>query len=470
MDPKDQPNRPRATPFATLAEVRAAIDEGDARIVKLLADRRACALEAARFKSAAGGVKDAAREEQVVAKVRVLAEREGIEPDLVETLYRDMMAGFVRVEQTTGDHAGPATVENRNVASFDAIATPEEAKQRVRLTPRAAATVVKGRATVEAILDGKDPRLFVVVGPCSIHDPEAGLEYARRLRALADEVSDTLYLVMRVYFEKPRTSLGWEGFTTDPHLDGSFRIKEGMERARRFMLDVNELGVPVGTEALDPIAPHYRGDLVAWTAIGARTSESQTHRNLASGLSTPVGFKNGTDGDVEVAAHAVVSASRPHAFLGINDQGRSAVIRTLGNPYAHVVLRGGGGRPNFDSVSVALAEQALAQLGVRQRLVIDCSHANSWKRPELQPLVIREIVNLVRDGNRSICGVMVESFLEPGQQPIPADLSQLRYGCSITNPCLGWDDTVAAIRMARERLRELVAERGGQGTPRDSGP
>jgi 3-deoxy-7-phosphoheptulonate synthase len=232
-----------------------------------------------------------------------------------------------------------------------------------------------------------------------------------------------------------------------------------MEKARKFMLEVNELGLPVGTEALDPIAPHYRGDLVAWTAIGARTSESQTHRNLASGLSTPVGFKNGTDGDIEVAANAVVSAAQPHAFLGINDQGRSAVIRTRGNPYGHVVLRGGGGRPNFDSVSISLAEQALSKANVPRRLVVDCSHANSWKKPELQPLVVRDVVNQLRDGNESIVGLMLESFLEPGNQPMPADPSKLRYGCSVTDPCLGWEDTVATLRTARERLREVVAAR-----------
>ena len=230
-----------------------------------------------------------------------------------------------------------------------------------------------------------------------------------------------------------------------------------MERARRFLLDVSELGLPIGTEALDPIAPHYRGDLVTWTAIGARTSESQTHRNLASGLSTPVAFKNGTDGSMEGAVNAVRSASRPHAFLGINDQGRSAVIRTRGNAYGHLVLRGGGGRPNFDSVSVSLAEQALARAGLPLRIVIDCSHANSWKRPELQPLVVRDVVNQLRDGNRSIVGLMMESFLEPGNQPIPADLSQLRYGCSVTDPCLGWDTTEETLRETRERLRGVVA-------------
>jgi 3-deoxy-7-phosphoheptulonate synthase len=302
--------------------------------------------------------------------------------------------------------------------------------------------------------------LLVLVGPCTVHDTVAALDYARRLRALAGEISDTVVLVMRVFFEKPRSSLGWEGFTHDPQLDGSFRIKQGMEEARRFLLQVNELGLPVGTEALDPVAPHYRGDLVTWTGIGAGTSESQIHRNLASGVSSPVGFKNGTDGDVEGAINGIVAARRPHAFLGINDQGRSAVIRTRGNRYTHLILRGGE-RPNFDSVSVSMAEQALARAGVPVRIVVDCSHANSWSRPELQPLVARDVVNQIRDGNRSIFGLMLESFIETGSQPIPEDRSQLRYGCSVTDPCLGWDDTARTLREVRDRLRDVVAARRG---------
>jgi 3-deoxy-7-phosphoheptulonate synthase len=373
----------------TLRDVRASIDDVDQRIVALLAERRGLALQDARFKSAADGVKDPAREEQVVANVRALADEEGIEPDLVETLYRDMIAGFVRVELASGGHRAAPTIENLNVAAFDAMLPPEEVKLRIPVSERAARTVVEGRRTLEAILERRDPRLAVIVGPCSIHDTVAGLDYARRLRGLADELSDTLFLVMRVYFEKPRTSVGWEGLTNDPQMNDSFRVKEGMERARRFLLEVSDLGLPTGTEALDPISPHYRGDLVTWTAIGARTSESQTHRNLASGLSTPIGFKNGTDGEVDGAVNAILASARPHAFLGINDQGRSSVIRTRGNRYGHLVLRGGGGRPNFDSVSVAIAEQALAKAALPQTIVIDCSHANSWKKPELQPLVVR---------------------------------------------------------------------------------
>jgi 3-deoxy-7-phosphoheptulonate synthase len=349
--------------------------------------------------------------------------------------------------------------ENLNVAAFDLMPSPDEVKERLPLTDPAARTVLEGRRAVEAILDGRDRRLFAVVGPCSIHDPAAGVDYARRLCRLAAEVSETMFVVMRVYFEKPRTSVGWKGFINDPYMDDSFRVNEGMEKARRFLLDVNELGMPAGTEALDPIAPQYYGDLVAWTAIGARTSESQTHREMSSGLSTPVGFKNGTDGDIEAAVNAIVSAGRPHAFLGINGQGRTAIIRTRGNRYGHVVLRGGGGRPNFDTVSISLAEQALQRAGLPLNIAVDCSHANSWKKPELQPLVLRDVVHQIREGNTSVVGFMVESFIEAGNQPIPADLSRLRYGCSVTDACVGWDTTVEMLRGADQVLREILPRR-----------
>jgi len=349
--------------------------------------------------------------------------------------------------------------DNLNVLSFDEMPSPDEINARAPLTELAAETVVKGRRAIEAILDGRDPRLFAIVGPCSIHDPVAGIDYARRLRKLGDELADVFVFVMRVYFEKPRTAVGWKGLINDPFMDDSFRIDVGMERARRFLLEVNELGLPAGTEALDPIAPQYYGDLVAWTAIGARTSESQTHREMSSGLSTPVGFKNGTDGDLEGAVNAVLSASRPHAFLGVSGHGRSAIVRTRGNRYGHLVLRGGGGRPNFDTVSVSLAEQALAKAGLPQNIVIDCSHANSWKKPELQPLVMRDVVNQIRDGNRSVVGFMVESFIEAGNQPIPPDLSKLKYGCSVTDACVGWDTTVEMLTGAARALRECKRKR-----------
>jgi 3-deoxy-7-phosphoheptulonate synthase len=353
----------------------------------------------------------------------------------------------------------PQRTEDLNVASLDLMPSPDEVKARVPLTEAAANTVVKGRRALEAILDGRDARLFAVVGPCSIHDPVAGVDYARRLAKLAAQVSDVFHVVMRVYFEKPRTSLGWKGFINDPFMDDSFRIDVGMERARRFLLDVNELGLPAGTEALDPIAPQYYGDLVAWTAIGARTSESQTHREMSSGLSTPVGFKNGTDGEVDAAVNAIVSASRPHAFLGINHQGRSAVVRTRGNRYGHLVLRGGGGRPNFDTVSISLAEQALAKAKMPGNIVVDCSHANSWKKPELQPLVMRDVVHQIREGNRSVVGLMIESFIEAGSQPIPEDLSKLRYGCSVTDACVSWETTVEMLSSSAQILREVLPGR-----------
>ena len=343
--------------------------------------------------------------------------------------------------------------ENLNIESFDTMPTPDEIHARVPITEAAEQSVLAGRRAIEAILDRRDPRLLVVVGPCSIHDPVAGLDYARRLKGLADEVADTLLLVMRVYFEKPRTATGWKGYINDPRMDDSFRIEEGMQRAREFLLAVNEVGLPAGTEALDPIAPQYLGDLIAWTAIGARTSESQTHREMSSGLSTPVGFKNGTDGSVETAINAILSASNPHSFLGINMQGRSTVVRTRGNRYGHLVLRGGGGRPNYDTVSVAIAEQALAKARLPRNIVIDCSHANSYKKPEIQPLVMHDVVNQIRLGNQSIIGLMIESNLEAGSQPIPADLAQLRYGCSVTDACVDWETTERMIREARETLR-----------------
>jgi 3-deoxy-7-phosphoheptulonate synthase len=341
--------------------------------------------------------------------------------------------------------------ENLNIEAFEPIPTPEQIHERLPLTEAAARTVIEGRRALEAILDRRDPRLFMVVGPCSIHDPVAGLDYARRLKALADEVADTLLLVMRVYFEKPRTSVGWKGFINDPRMDDSFHIEEGLQKARSFLLEVNGTGIPAGTEALDPIAPQYLGDLIAWTAIGARTSESQTHREIASGLSTPVGFKNGTDGSIQPAINAILSAGSPHSFLGISVQGSCAVVRTRGNGYGHLVLRGGD-RPNYDSVSIAKAEEALLEAGLAANIVIDCSHANSNKKAEMQPLVLRDCVNQICYGNRSVVGLMAESFLEGGNQPIPEDLSKLRYGCSVTDACLDWPGTERMIRAARQAL------------------
>jgi 3-deoxy-7-phosphoheptulonate synthase len=350
-------------------------------------------------------------------------------------------------------------MENVNVAAFDTMPTPEEVHARLPLSALAEATVNQGRDTVRAILERRDPRLFLVVGPCSVHDPKAALDYAARLKALSDEVNDTIFIIMRVYFEKPRTSTGWKGFINDPNMDDSFRVDQGMAKARELLLKINEMGLPAGTEALDPISPQYLADLVSWYAIGARTTESQTHREMASGLSAPVGFKNGTDGGLEVAVNAMISASAQHSFLGINNLGSIAIVRTAGNPHPHIVLRGGGNRPNYDTVSVSLAEQALTKARLANNIVIDCSHANSFKRPEMQPLVLADCVNQIRLGNRSIVGLMIESHLVAGNQSIPADLSQLTYGQSVTDACIDWETTEKAVHDAAVMLRDVLPER-----------
>ena len=347
---------------------------------------------------------------------------------------------------------------NINVAALEVLPTPEEIKQRLPLSETAANAVFQARETIKRILDRQDPRLFVVVGPCSIHDVVAARDYARRLKALADEVQDTLFLVMRVYFEKPRTTVGWKGLINDPRMDDTFRIDEGLQVARDLLLELAELGLPAGTEALDPIIPQYIHDLIAWTAIGARTTESQTHREIASGLSTPVGFKNGTNGSLEVAINALQSVASPHSFLGINQFGQSAVIRTLGNRYGHMVLRGGD-RPNYDSVSIALCEKALRDKKLPVNIVVDCSHANSFKDPAMQPLVIRDCVHQIMEGNRSIVGVMIESNLGAGNQSIPADRSQLKYGVSITDACVDWATTETMLREAHAKLKGVLPAR-----------
>ncbi len=350
-------------------------------------------------------------------------------------------------------------IDNLNVLAQEPLPTPAEVKAAQPLTATGQQTIEAGRKTVEAILDGQDPRLLVVIGPCSIHDLEAAKDYAQRLKALHDALSDSLYIVMRVYFEKPRTTVGWKGLINDPYMDDSFDIKEGIRRARELLLYLAELGLPAGTEALDPISPQYLGDLISWTAIGARTTESQTHREMASGLSTAVGFKNGTDGSLDVAINAMRSAASPHSFLGITQQdGRSAIIRTAGNRYGHVVLRGGS-QPNYDSVSIALCEKALSDAGLSTRLMVDCSHANSSKDPALQPLVMENLVNQIIEGNRSIVAVMIESNIGWGNQSLGDDPSALAYGVSITDACIDWETTERLLRDAADRLAEPLRKR-----------
>jgi 3-deoxy-7-phosphoheptulonate synthase len=344
-------------------------------------------------------------------------------------------------------------LQNINVLSSEILPTPEEIKRALPLPPEAEEFVYRSRGAVRRILDREDPRIFVVVGPCSIHDTAAAREYALRLRGLAERVEGTMLLLMRVYFEKPRTTVGWKGLINDPDMDDSFHIEKGIGQARELLLFLAEHGVPAATEALDPIMPQYLSELVTWTAIGARTTESQTHREMASGLSTPVGFKNGTDGSLAVAVNALQSARHPHHFLGITQQGQSAVFRTRGNRYGHIVLRGGGGRTNYDSVSIALCERELEKAGLPANIVIDCSHGNSTKDPGLQPLVAENLINQILEGNTSIVGLMLESNLHWGSQPIPADRSELQYGVSVTDACIDWEATEGLLRSLDARLR-----------------
>ena len=352
-----------------------------------------------------------------------------------------------------------AEVHNINVASQNVLVTPEQLNDALPMSEGVRNTVQGSRREIWDILDRKDPRLFVVVGPCSIHDPVAAMDYARRLQILADEVQDTLLIVMRVYFEKPRTTVGWKGLINDPHLNDSFKIEEGLHIGRKLLLDILELGLPTSTEALDPISPQYLQDLISWNAIGARTTESQTHREMASGLSAAVGFKNGTDGGLDVAMNALKSVAKPHRFLGINSQGQVSVYTTRGNAYGHVVLRGGSAGPNYDSVHIKLCEDALGKAGLQQNIMVDCSHANSSKKPELQPLVAENVINQILEGNRSIVGLMIESNLKPGNQSIPANLDELEYGVSVTDGCIGWEETERCIRQMREKLKEVLAQR-----------
>jgi 3-deoxy-7-phosphoheptulonate synthase len=350
-------------------------------------------------------------------------------------------------------------LDNINVQSQELLITPEQLKEEIPLTEAATKTILEGRQTINNILDRKDKRIFLVIGPCSIHDVDAAKDYARKLKKLAEQVSDTLYLVMRVYFEKPRTTVGWKGLINDPHLNDSFEIEEGLHIGRRLLIDIAEMGLPTATEALDPISPQYLQDTISWSAIGARTTESQTHREMSSGLSVAIGFKNGTDGGLGVAINALGSVSHPHNFLGINREGQVSVIRTKGNPYAHVVLRGGGGKPNYDSVNVALCEQALESANLAQNIMIDCSHANSNKDPALQPLVMQDATNQIIDGNKSIIGLMVESNLNWGNQSIPEDLSELKYGVSVTDACIDWETTEKAVLDMHTKLKDVLPTR-----------
>ncbi len=325
--------------------------------------------------------------------------------------------------------------------------------ENLPLSERASTTVAEGREGVTRVLRQQDDRLVVVVGPCSIHDVAAAREYARGLQALAGELADALCVVMRVYFEKPRTTVGWKGLINDPHLDGTFRVNEGLSLARGLLLDLAEMGLPTGCEFLDTITPQYIADLVTWGAIGARTTESQVHRELASGLSVPVGFKNGTDGNVQIAIDAIQAASHPHQFLSVTKQGLSAIVATRGNPDCHLILRGGSGEPNYDAAAVARAVGALEKAKLPPRLMVDCSHGNSRKDPARQPAVAREIAEQIRGGSRAVAGLMIESHLVGGRQDTAVG-RQLVYGQSITDACLAWPETVPVLRELADAVRE----------------
>lgn len=359
----------------------------------------------------------------------------------------------------TAQNLANADVSDVNVASVQTLITPAQLKKELPITEKARESVLTGRQTVRDILNGEDKRLFVVIGPCSIHDPKAAHEYADRLVALREKVKDTLYIIMRVYFEKPRTTVGWKGLINDPDMNDSFDIEKGLHVGRKLLLELNEKGLPCATEALDPNSPQYLQDLIAWSAIGARTTESQTHREMSSGLSSPVGFKNGTDGGLTVATNAMQAVQSGHSFLGLSEEGQAAIIRTKGNPYAHVVLRGGNGKPNYDAGSVAQAEDALNKAKVSNKIMIDASHANSNKDPYLQPLVLKNITEQIKDGNASIVALMVESHLKGGRQDIPANLADLEYGKSVTDGCIDWETTEKTLLEMHDALKDILPNR-----------
>ncbi len=343
-------------------------------------------------------------------------------------------------------------INNVHVKEIVRLITPRALKAEVSAGAASVECVASSRETIAAILEQRDPRMLLVVGPCSIHDPEGALEYAARLNKLRQELAESFYIVMRVYFEKPRTTIGWKGLINDPLLDGSNDIELGLKKARQLLIDITGMGLPAATEFLDPVIPQYIADLVSWAAIGARTTESQTHREMASGLSMPVGFKNGTDGGLQIALDAMCAARSPHSFLGMDQDGVTSIIRTTGNPVGHVVLRGGRTSPNWDPASIKDAEDKLRQAGVPPVLMVDCSHANSRKQHARQEEVWQSLVEQRVGGAKCIIGAMVESYLEEGNQAIPANLKDLKRGVSVTDACIGWPVTERMLRRGHETL------------------
>jgi 3-deoxy-7-phosphoheptulonate synthase len=345
--------------------------------------------------------------------------------------------------------------KNLRIVETTALRSPDDVGSELPLSEHAADVVFRARQQIQNVLDGRDPRKLVIVGPCSIHDPRAAVDYAARLLELRERVEDALLLVMRVYFEKPRTTVGWKGLINDPHLDGSNDIPTGIRTARALLREIAELGLPAATEMLDPIIPQYISDLVSWTAIGARTTESQTHREMASGLSMPVGFKNGTDGSLGVAVNAMIAASRSHSFLGVDGGGRVGVVRTAGNPHCHIVLRGGAAGPNYGASEVTRAVAALQKARVNPGVLIDASHDNSGKDPSRQPAVLSEVGKQIREGQSHILGVMLESHLQAGRQEL-VDKATLCYGQSITDGCIGIDTTREVLEAFADDVRGTI--------------
>ncbi|SQJ28565.1 Phospho-2-dehydro-3-deoxyheptonate aldolase, Tyr-sensitive [Serratia rubidaea] len=352
-------------------------------------------------------------------------------------------------------------LNNVHISAEQVLITPEELKNQFPLSVADEAQIATARKTIADILQGRDPRLLVVCGPCSIHDPDAALDYARRLQTLAADLSDRLYIVMRVYFEKPRTTVGWKGLINDPHMNGSFDVEAGLHIARRLLLDLVEMGLPLATEALDPNSPQYLGDLFSWSAIGARTTESQTHREMASGLSMPVGFKNGTDGSLSTAINAMRAAAMPHRFVGINQAGQVCLLQTQGNPDGHVILRGGK-TPNYGPEDVAACEKQMRDAGLRPSLMIDCSHGNSNKDYRRQPAVAASVVEQINAGNRSITGIMLESNLHEGNQSSEQPRAEMRYGVSVTDACIDWESTETLLRDMHQQLGAALMARTGE--------
>ena len=336
-------------------------------------------------------------------------------------------------------------LDNVNIDNQEILITPEELKRQLPATDEVKRGISQNREIVRSIIDGTDKRLLLVVGPCSIHNPREAIDYAERLKALSESVNDKLFIVMRAYFEKPRSTVGWKGLINDPHLDDSFKIAEGLAMARKLLLEISKLGLPLANEALDPITPQYLQELFSWTAIGARTSESQTHREMASGLSCPVGFKNGTDGSLDVALNALQSVKSPHRFLGISPDGKVSIVTTKGNAHAHVVLRGGTNGPNYYPENIAVCEEELESIGATQAIMVDCSHANSNKDHTKQGSVLEAVAEQISVGNKSIRGVMLESNLNPGNQKVDSS-QELQYGVSITDACIGWEETERLLK------------------------